>query len=72
MEKCGLNTQTQIDAILEEIKEHYTDKVIDQLKNIMIPLYWYQTDEYQNVVEIEKIIAFNLDLMISWLEILLI
>ena len=62
MEKCGLNTQTQIDAILEEAKEYYTDKVIDQLRDIMIPLYLgIETDRISKdiVEDTEKIIAFN-------------
>ena len=39
MNKCGLNTQTQIDALLEEATEYYSQKTIDKLRNIMTPLY---------------------------------
>ena len=34
MDKCGLNTQTQIDALLDEASEHYSQKTINKLKDI--------------------------------------
>ena len=39
MNACGFNTQTQIDDLLEEAKEHYSQKTIDKLKSIMRPVY---------------------------------
>ena len=62
MDRCGLNTQTQIDALLEEAKEHYSEKTISKLKNIMIPLYLgIETDKISKSVKTntEKIIVFN-------------
>ena len=62
MDRCGLNTQTQIDALLEEAKEHYSEKTISKLKNIMIPLYLgIETDKISKSVKnnTEKTIVFN-------------
>ena len=62
VKKCGLNTQTQIDAILEEAEEHYSQKTIDKLKNIMIPLYLgIEDDRISKTVNTntDKIIVFN-------------
>ena len=62
MDKCGLNTQTQIDAILDEAKEHYSQKTIDKLKDIMIPLYLgIETDKISKSVktDTDKVIVFN-------------
>ena len=62
VKKCGLNTQTQIDAILEEAEEHYSQKTIDKLKNIMIPLYLgIEDDRISKTINTntDKIIVFN-------------
>jgi len=62
MDKCGLNTQTQIDALLEEASEHYSQKTIDKLKDIMIPLYLgIEQDKISKSVktDTDKVIVFN-------------
>ena len=62
MNKCGLNTQTQIDALLEEAAEHYSQKTIDKLRNIMIPLYLgIEQDKISKSVknDTDKVIVFN-------------
>ena len=62
MDKCGLNTQTQIDALLEEASEHYSQKTIDKLKDIMIPLYLgVEQDKISKSVktDTDKVIVFN-------------
>ena len=62
MDKCGLNTQTQIDAILDEAKEYYSQNTIDKLKNIMIPLYLgIEEDKISKSVNTntDKVIVFN-------------
>ena len=62
MDKCGLNTQTQIDALLEEVAEHYSQKTIDKLKDIMIPLYLgIEQDKISKTVktDTDKVIVFN-------------
>ena len=62
MDKCGLNTQTQIDAILEEAKEFYSKNTLDKLSNIMIPLYLgIESDKISKRVNknTDKIIVFN-------------
>ena len=62
MDKCGLNTQTQIDALLEEASEYYSQKTIDKLRDIMIPLYLgIETDRISKSVktDTDKIIVFN-------------
>ena len=62
MDRCGLNTQTQIDALLEEASEHYSQKTIDKLKNIMIPLYLgVEADKISQSpsTSTEKTIVFN-------------
>jgi len=61
-DKCGLNTQTQIDALLEEASEHYSQKTIDKLKDIMIPLYLgVEQDKISKSVktDTDKVIVFN-------------
>ena len=62
MDKCGLNTQTQIDALLEEATEYYSQKTIDKLRNIMTPLYLgietNKINEFPNF-KTDKIIVFN-------------
>ena len=61
-DKCGLNTQTQIDALLEEAAEHYSQKTIDKLRNIMIPLYLgIEQDKISKSVknDTDKVIVFN-------------
>ena len=61
-DKCGLNTQTQIDALLEEASEHYSQKTIDKLKDIMIPLYLgVEQDKISKSVKTDtnKVIVFN-------------
>ena len=62
MNKCGLNTQTQIDALLEEATEYYSQKTIDKLRNIMTPLYLgietNKINEFPNF-KTDKIIVFN-------------
>ena len=62
MNKCGLNTQTQIDALLEEAAEYYSQKTIDKLRNIMTPLYLgietNKINEFPNF-KTDKIIVFN-------------
>ena len=61
-DKCGLNTQTQIDALLEEASEHYSQKTIDKLKDIMIPLYLgIEQDKISKSVktDTDKVIVFN-------------
>ena len=62
MDKCGLNTQTQIDALLEEAAEYYSQKTIDKLRNIMTPLYLgietNKINEFPNF-KTDKIIVFN-------------
>ena len=62
MDKCGLNTQTQIDALLEEAAEHYSQKTIDKLRDIMIPLYLgIEQDKISKSVktDTDKVIVFN-------------
>ena len=62
MDNCGLNTQTQIDAILEEAREHYSDKTIDKLRDIMIPLYLgIEDNKVSKSVKTDtaKVIVFN-------------
>ena len=62
MDKCGLNTQTQIDALLEEASEHYSQKTIDKLRDIMIPLYLgIEQDKISKSVktDTDKVIVFN-------------
>ena len=61
-DKCGLNTQTQIDALLDEAAEHYSQKTIDKLRNIMIPLYLgIEQDKISKSVknDTDKVIVFN-------------
>ena len=61
-DRGGLNTQTQIDAILEEASEHYSQKTIDKLRDIMIPLYLgIEQDKISKSVETDtdKVIVFN-------------
>ena len=61
-DRGGLNTQTQIDALLEEAAEHYSQKTIDKLKNIMIPLYLgIEQDKISKSVktDTDKVIVFN-------------
>ena len=62
MNKCGLNTQTQIDALLEEAAEYYSQKTIDKLRNIMTPLYLgietNKINEFPNF-KTDKVIVFN-------------
>ena len=62
MDKCGLNTQTQIDALLEEATEYYSQKTIDKLRNIMTPLYLgIETNKINEFpsFETDKVIVFN-------------
>ena len=62
MDKCGLNTQTQIDALLDEASEHYSQKSIDKLRDIMIPLYLgIEKDKISKSVktDTDKVIVFN-------------
>ena len=62
MDKCGLNTQTQIDAILDEAREYYSQKTIDKLSDIMIPLYLgIEPNKVSKSVktDTDKIIVFN-------------
>ena len=62
MNKCGLNTQTQIDALLEEATEYYSQKTIDKLKNIMTPLYLgIETNKINEFpsFKTDKVIVFN-------------
>ena len=62
MNKCGLNTQTQIDALLEEAAEYYSQKTIDKLRNIMTPLYLgIETNKINEFpsFETDKVIVFN-------------
>ena len=62
MNKCGLNTQTQIDALLEEATEYYSQKTIDKLRNIMTPLYLgIETNKINEFpsFETDKVIVFN-------------
>jgi len=62
MDKCGLNTQTQIDALLEEASEYYSQKTIDKLRDIMIPLYLgIEQDKISKSVktDTDKVIVFN-------------
>ena len=62
MDKCGLNTQTQIDALLEEATEYYSQKTIDKLRNIMTPLYLgietNKINKFPNF-KTDKVIVFN-------------
>lgn len=39
MNSCGYNTQNQIDDIIKEVSNIYSDKTIQKLKNIMQPIY---------------------------------
>ena len=62
MNKCGLNTQTQIDALLEEATEYYSQKTIDKLRNIMTPLYLgIETNKINEFpsFKTDKVIVFN-------------
>jgi len=62
MNKCGLNTQTQIDALLEEATEYYSQKTIDKLRNIMTPLYLgIETNKINGFpsFKTDKVIVFN-------------
>tara|TARA_Y100000310_G_scaffold345423_1_gene464787 strand:- start:203 stop:1606 length:1404 start_codon:yes stop_codon:yes gene_type:complete len=62
MDRCGLNTQTQIDALLEECKEHYSSKTVSKLKDIMIPLYLgIEKEKISKSVksDTDKVIVFN-------------
>ena len=57
-----MNTQTQIDALLEEAAEHYSQKTIDKLRDIMIPLYLgIEQDKISKSVktDTDKVIVFN-------------
>ena len=57
-----LNTQTQIDAILDEAREHYSQKTIDKLSDIMIPLYLgIEPNKVSKSVktDTDKVIVFN-------------
>lgn len=62
MKSCGFNTQTQIDDILSEAKEHYSQKTIDKLKSIMRPVYLgFEDDKINNKsnTNYNKTIVFN-------------
>lgn len=39
MNSCGYNTQNQIDDIINEVSDVYSEKTIDKLKSIMKPVY---------------------------------
>ena len=62
MEKCGINTRTQKRALIEECKEYYSQKVIDDLERIITPLYLGIEDSRINdsvITETNKVIVFN-------------
>jgi glycosyltransferase involved in cell wall biosynthesis len=62
MDKCFANTQSQIDLVIDTSKEIYSDKIINELKQKLKPLY-LGVDEKDIIHNInpnyEKIIVFN-------------
>jgi hypothetical protein len=62
MNRCFANTQSQIDLVLENCKEIYSEKTVNRLSNILKPLH-LGVDEKDIVSDInthyEKIIVFN-------------
>lgn len=62
MDKCGFNTKTQIEELLSELEEHYSEKTMEKLEDIMTPVYLGFEDNKiidRPVEQVEKRIVFN-------------
>jgi len=61
MDECGVNTQNQIDMVIDNVKDIYSDKTIARLKEIMKPHYLgvQKEDIVKSLADYEKIIVFN-------------
>lgn len=61
MEECGVNTQNQIDMVIDNVKDIYSEKTIARLKEIMKPHYLgvQSEDVVDKLSGYEKIIVFN-------------
>ena len=61
MEECGVNTQSQIDLVIKNVQDVYSEKIISRLKEIMKPHYLgVQSEDIVNALsKYEKIIVFN-------------
>lgn len=61
MEECGVNTQSQIDMVIDNVKDIYSEQTLNRLKEIMKPHYLgvQSEDIIDKPYDYEKIIVFN-------------
>lgn len=61
MEECGVNTQSQIDMVIDNVKDIYSEKTISRLREIMKPHYLgvQKEDVVDKLSDYENIIVFN-------------